>query len=424
MVVRELRRSKALLDFAPQPTVIARMRDHTMRGDLSLALQRNTATQSAPNPDVNLARLPTAKAMAEGHTQRNNSKSFLMYNSFALPRSTFVSRLLAMGMCCAALFAGCDTFAKPANQAVKSSVNAAFDMDAFNNATDSPLLRSGSKGPAVARAQILLDRAWFSCGEIDGRFAANMQRIVRAYQTARGLQATGTVTNETWASLRSDSAPLLVRYSVTEKDAAGPFEKTPADMNERAKMKALVFESLNESLGEKFHVSVGYLRQLNGGRKIESGAEVVVPNVTVNTSPLRGASIEIGKKERVLTVLDAQRRPVAAFPISIGNEKNDPLPVGTMAIKNEVKNPSFTYDAKLLKHAPKDAPKVDIAPGPNNPVGSMWLGLTKPHWGIHGTPNPANVGHSETNGCIHLTNWDAERLSSLAKAGFKVVVTP
>ena len=347
-----------------------------------------------------------------------------MVTSFALPRGIFVSRLLAAGLCCTALITGDAAFAKTAKSGTTTSASAAFDMDAFNNASDSPVLRSGSRGAAVARAQILLDRAWFSCGEIDGRFAANMQRMVRAYQTARGLQPTGTVTKETWTSLREDSAPPLVRYTVTEKDAAGPFEKTPTDMSERAKMKALVFESLDEALGEKFHVSVAYLRQLNSGHKIESAAEIIVPNVTVNTSPLRGASIEIGKAERVLYVLDAQKRLLAGFPISIGNEKNDPLPLGVMAIKNEVKNPSFTYDVKLLKNAPKDAPKVDIAPGPNNPVGSMWLGLTKPHWGIHGTPNPANVGHSETNGCIHMTNWDAERLSSLAKAGFKVVVKP
>ena len=347
-----------------------------------------------------------------------------MNPSVAFPCARSITRLLVMALCCAVSVSSAAAFAQTAKASAKTSASAAFDMDTFNNASDSPLLRSGSKGAAVARAQILLDRVWFSCGEIDGRFAANMQRIVRAYQTARGLQVTGTVTKETWATLREDSAPLLVRYTVTDKDAAGPFEKTPADMNERARMKALVFESLDESLGEKFHVSVAYLRQLNGGRKMESGTEVVVPNVTVNTSPLRGASIEISKKTHVLTVLDAKKRPVAAFPISIGNEKYDPLPIGVMAIKNEVKNPSFTYDAKLLKNAPKDAPKVDIAPGPNNPVGSVWLGLTKPHWGIHGTPNPANVGHSETNGCIHLTNWDAERLSSLAKAGFKVVVTP
>ncbi|RZJ25859.1 MAG: murein L,D-transpeptidase [Haliea sp.] len=358
-------------------------------------------------------------------------------------------RLLAAALCCAGLgLAGLPALAQPlkeppstpASAADKADAKAADktsgkapasptatgtttpEMEAFNKASDSPLLKSGSKGPAVARAQILLDRAWFSCGEIDGRYAANMQRMVKAYQTARGLKPTGTVTAETWKSLREDSAPLLVSYTLSDKDMAGPFEKTPADMAERAKMKALVYESADEALAEKFHTSIAWLKQLNGGRKLEAGKDIVVPNVTSVSAPTKGASIEIDKSQRVLYVLDAEKRPVAGFPISIGNEKNDPLPVGMMAIKNEVKNPGFTYDPKLLKTAPKDAQKVDIAPGPNNPVGSIWMGLTKPHWGIHGTSNPSNVGHSETNGCIHLTNWDAERLSTLAKAGFKVDV--
>ncbi|MES1978348.1 MAG: L,D-transpeptidase [Pseudomonadota bacterium] len=297
-----------------------------------------------------------------------------------------------------------------------------LDMEAFNNSNDSPLLRSGSQGAAVARAQILLDRAWFSCGEIDGRFAANMQRMVKAYQASHDLKVTGTVTAETWKSLRTDGAPLLTTYAVTEKDVAGPFEKTPVAMDERARLKALVYESVEEALAEKFHTSMGYLKQLNGGGRIEAGKNLVVPNVVASATPVRAASIQIDKSERVLYVLDIDQRPVAGFPISIGNEKNDPLPLGMMAIKNEVKNPGFTYNPTLLKNAPKDAQKADIAPGPNNPVGSIWLGLTKPHWGIHGTPNPSNVGHSETNGCIHMTNWDAERLATLAKAGFKVNV--
>ena len=335
----------------------------------------------------------------------------------------FSRRNLVIGLCFSSLgLAGQAAWAAKPRAEARASSSKALDFDAFNSATDSPVLRSGNQGPAVARAQILLDRAWFSCGEIDGRFASNMQRIVKAYQTARGLKVTGTVTAETWTSLRNGSAPLLTRYPVTEKDLAGPFEKTPAAMDERAKMTALVFESVEEALAEKFHTSIAYLKQLNGGRKVEAGKDLVVPNVAENLTPLKAASIQIDKSERVLYVLDTKQQPIAAFPISIGNEKNDPLPVGTMAIKNEVKNPTFTYDPVLLKNAPKDAKKVDIAAGPNNPVGSIWLGLTKPHWGIHGTPVPSNVGHSETNGCIHMTNWDAERLSTLVKAGFKVHV--
>ncbi len=340
----------------------------------------------------------------------------------SLPHKThFSRRTLVLALCFTGMgITGNSVWA--AQPKAKAAGTQPLDVEAFNNTTDSPLLRSGSQGAAVARAQIMLDRAWFSCGEIDGRFAANMQRMVKAYQASHELKVTGTVTEETWKALRHDGAPLLTTYAVTDKDLAGPFEKTPVKMEERGKMKALVYESPEEALAEKFHSSVGYLKQLNGSGKLEAGKNIIVPNVVASATPVRAASIEIDKSERVLYVLDLDQRPVAGFPISIGNEKNDPLPVGTMAIKNEVKNPGFTYNPVLLKNAPKDAQKVDIAPGPNNPVGSIWLGLTKPHWGIHGTPNPSNVGHSETNGCIHMTNWDAERLSLLAKAGFKVIV--
>jgi lipoprotein-anchoring transpeptidase ErfK/SrfK len=189
-------------------------------------------------------------------------------------------------------------------------------------------------------------------------------------------------------------------------------------------MKALVYESPIEALAERYHTSTAYLQRLNGSRPLAAGSAIVVPGVGNSPPPAKAASIEIDKGARVLYVLDAQKKPIAGFPISIGNEKNDPLPIGVMAIRNEVKNPRFTYDPALIKGAPAGAQKVDVPPGPNNPVGSYWLGLTQPHWGIHGTPNPTNVGHSETNGCIHLTNWDVERLSTLAKAGFKVDVRP
>jgi lipoprotein-anchoring transpeptidase ErfK/SrfK len=276
-------------------------------------------------------------------------------------------------------------------------------------------VNAASQPAAILRAQVHLDRAGFSVGEIDARWGANLARAVTGFQKAHDLPPTGVVDAATWAALEP-GAPTLVAYVVTPEDAAGPFTPIPTDMMEKAKLPALSYGSLREALAERAHASEALLAALNPGAAFSGAGEtLMVPNTAVGP-PTPAASIEVDASDLAVRVRDDAGRVIARYPASVGSE-HDPLPIGEFTIRGVSRNPPFHYNPRLFWDAKSSHTAATIAPGPNNPVGVVWIDLSKEHYGIHGTPEPSRISRTESHGCIRLTNWDAIRLAEQVHSG-------
>jgi lipoprotein-anchoring transpeptidase ErfK/SrfK len=294
-----------------------------------------------------------------------------------------------------------------------------LEADRINDSTRSPTIRLNAKGSAVVRAQILLDRARYSCGEIDGTYGSNLEKTVSAYQRDHNLAVNGVVGPETWAGLNADQRPALITYAISTKDEAGPFVKLPGDLMEQAKLPSLGYESALEGLAEKFHASPSLLKALNPGRDFDKdGESILAPNVILAPA-VHAASVTVSKTDSSVTAFGADGKVLAYYVATIGSE-HDPLPIGEEKIQAVVRNPVFHYDPQLFWNAGASDQKAVIQPGPRNPVGVVWMGLSKEYYGIHGTPAPGLVGHAESHGCVRLTNWNALDLASMVRAGTPV----
>ncbi|WP_407174803.1 L,D-transpeptidase family protein [Bradyrhizobium sp. STM 3562] len=271
--------------------------------------------------------------------------------------------------------------------------------------------------PLGIRLQVLLARAHFSSGEIDGKFGENAKKALRAYAEAQQLPSGDRLTPQVWQKLAADDGPVLTTYQITAKDIAGPFlSRLPHKMEDMKHLHRLDYTNPREELAETFHMSQELLAALNPGQHFrKAGATIVVTDTGSGADvPAQADRVEVDKIRQTVEVFDSSNRLIDFFPATVGSEEK-PSPSGTLRVTRIDHNPIYHYNPKYhFKGVHAKSPFI-IRPGPNNPVGTVWISLSAEGYGIHGTPDPGKVSKAASHGCVRLTNWDAERLATEVK---------
>ena len=287
--------------------------------------------------------------------------------------------------------------------------------------TTDPYPKGQQSDPRMIKLQVLLDRNNASPGVIDGISGGNVVKAVKAFEEMQGHAADGIVDVEMWAALEGTSAePVLVSYTITEADVAGPYVATmPHDYAEQAALPGLYYRDAAEMLAERFHMDEAFLRRLNPDVTFaDAGVDVVVANVG-KPLKVRVAHIVADKAIKQLRGYDASGRLIVAYPATIGSS-DTPSPTGTHAVKAIAINPEYWYRPKVNFVQGANTKALRLPPGPNGPVGATWVGLDKPTYGLHGTPEPSKIDKTNSHGCVRLTNWDARELAGLVVPGVRV----
>lgn len=272
----------------------------------------------------------------------------------------------------------------------------------------------------VALLQILMDRMGISPGVIDNQAGSNVRKALKAARAKTGRDLTSLSEDQLRAELQANGGPAFKSYTIQAGDVSGPFVAAiPVDYAQKAQLPAMSYISVSEMLAERFHMDENYLRQLNQGVNFaQIGAEIRV----ANPGPVKKETvvrIEADKAAEQVRAYDEYGNLVAAYPSTIGSAAT-PSPSGIVTIERIAINPNYTYNPKINFTQGQNRSVLTIPPGPNGPVGSVWMALSKPTYGIHGTPAPARIGKTNSHGCIRLTNWDAKELAGMVSKGVSV----
>ncbi|HUQ49064.1 MAG TPA: L,D-transpeptidase family protein [Gemmatimonadaceae bacterium] len=295
------------------------------------------------------------------------------------------------------------------------------------NPTDAQL--SSQAGPVIARAQILLSRARFSVGVIDGHAAKNTALALRWFQKSQNLPQTSVLDAATYDRLISvaGARPLVRQVTVDAEMLKGTIPVLSRNVYEQARMRCLCYASVTEAMAERFHTSLEMMRRLNPGvgfAALKPGDVIWAPDAEPMppTPQKRIARIQVAKSGNYVHAFAADGTLLYHFPSTLGS-KYDPSPTGKFRVVGVEFNPVFRYDPTLFSDVPDTKPGARLPPGPNSPVGLVWIALSKEHIGIHGTPNPDTIGMTSSHGCVRLTNWDAVLLARAVLKGTPVEFT-
>lgn len=307
----------------------------------------------------------------------------------------------------------------PANASDKLS------LDAINaSSLQAQALDGDQPEPAMIKLQVWLDRLHYSVGVIDGYNGDNVHKAIRAFQKAEGMVVTPQALGDVWSRLRQltgNAAPMM-RYSLTDEDVSVRLvDAIPQDYAEMAKLEGLFYTSRAEALAEKFHMDIDLFTRLNGKADLsQAGTAIIVPALANDLSDTTVERIEVSKQAGSLKGFDATGKLVVQYPASVGSDQT-PSPSGTFTVNAIAIDPTYSYNPAVNFTQGNNTEALTLPAGPNGPVGNVWIDLSKPTYGIHGTPDPAAIDKTQSHGCVRLTNWDAHELARIVSRGATVV---